>query len=607
MAQLLPNVVQQFRDSNGVPLAGGKLYSYQAGTSTPLATYTDQGAGTPNANPTILDGAGMASVWLSSAGYKLKLTDSLGNVQWTVDNVYIIAPSSIGALEIQNGSITPVELNLATLTPSDLPANCIDTLQLKSNSVTQAKIPDGEIPFEKLDPTMDLTRFGNVIELAWGNRFFQNKPLPQYPWNSPILLSNPGTLPAGACHGCQWSPDGRFLAVVHSTSPYVTIYEKCGTKLTKLSDPDTLPSGTCYGVSWSPSGDMLAVVSDSAPTLVVYRRYGSNFVKLPSVATLPAGNAVGVSWSPNEDFLATVHQSSPWMTVYQVFRKSVALETGSVKYYEFTVTPGTAYTGDVYSIGGATVYTVFASTNGTKLIAASNSTPAASGTLTLVTGNGSGTITYSAVRQIDIDIETIYFSKLADPATLPGTALFGGKNPTGVCWSPENRYLAISSENSPFLFIYERSGTTLTLVSDTAGLASTTETVAISADGTFLVVGQAVSPYVKIYQFSGGSCSVVSNPASLPAGEVVSAAWSPNGLYLALAHWTSPRIIVYQRSGTTFTKLTDPVDLPPGNGYGVSFSPDNQFLAHVADTTSYLSTYQTASTLPSKGILYMRG
>jgi len=34
---------QQFFDNNGIPLAGGLIYTYQAGSSTPLVTYTDNG------------------------------------------------------------------------------------------------------------------------------------------------------------------------------------------------------------------------------------------------------------------------------------------------------------------------------------------------------------------------------------------------------------------------------------------------------------------------------------------------------------------------------------------------------------------------------------
>jgi hypothetical protein len=81
----------QFFDNNGNPLVGGKLYSYAAGTVTPLATYTDAGGGTPNANPVILNSRGEASVWLGTASYKFKLTTSTDVDIWTVDNIAAIS------------------------------------------------------------------------------------------------------------------------------------------------------------------------------------------------------------------------------------------------------------------------------------------------------------------------------------------------------------------------------------------------------------------------------------------------------------------------------------------------------------------------------------
>lgn len=48
----------QFFDDNGVPLAGGKIYTYTAGTTSPLATYTSRSGLVPNTNPIILDAAG---------------------------------------------------------------------------------------------------------------------------------------------------------------------------------------------------------------------------------------------------------------------------------------------------------------------------------------------------------------------------------------------------------------------------------------------------------------------------------------------------------------------------------------------------------------------
>lgn len=83
---LAPPVVR-FSDSNGVPLAGGFLYSYQAGTTTPLATYSDSTSTTVNQNPVQLDSTGSATVFLGASTYKLVLENSVGVVQWTQDNI----------------------------------------------------------------------------------------------------------------------------------------------------------------------------------------------------------------------------------------------------------------------------------------------------------------------------------------------------------------------------------------------------------------------------------------------------------------------------------------------------------------------------------------
>lgn len=96
-AVLAPVIRQRFFDANGIPLVGGQLFSYAAGTSTPQATYVDQAGVTPNANPIILDSAGYADVWLGVGTYKFVLEDSLGNILWTKDNVAATSNgSSIG-------------------------------------------------------------------------------------------------------------------------------------------------------------------------------------------------------------------------------------------------------------------------------------------------------------------------------------------------------------------------------------------------------------------------------------------------------------------------------------------------------------------------------
>jgi hypothetical protein len=86
-AALTPPPKAQFFAANGTPLVGGKLYSYAAGTTTPLATYTSSEGISANTNPVILNSRGEADVWLDNVMYKLALYDAADVLIWTVDNV----------------------------------------------------------------------------------------------------------------------------------------------------------------------------------------------------------------------------------------------------------------------------------------------------------------------------------------------------------------------------------------------------------------------------------------------------------------------------------------------------------------------------------------
>jgi hypothetical protein len=81
----------QFFTNAGVPMASGLLYTYAAGTTTPLVTYTDSSGLVANTNPVILDSRGEASIWLGGVGYKFKLATPANVDIWTQDN---IAPDS---------------------------------------------------------------------------------------------------------------------------------------------------------------------------------------------------------------------------------------------------------------------------------------------------------------------------------------------------------------------------------------------------------------------------------------------------------------------------------------------------------------------------------
>jgi hypothetical protein len=83
---------QQFFTNAGVPLAGGKIYTYGAGGSTPQATYTTSAGNIAHSNPIVLDAAGRVpgggEIWLTNnLAYKFVLQTSVNVTVQTLDNI----------------------------------------------------------------------------------------------------------------------------------------------------------------------------------------------------------------------------------------------------------------------------------------------------------------------------------------------------------------------------------------------------------------------------------------------------------------------------------------------------------------------------------------
>lgn len=100
---VLPTI--QFLDANGDPLAGGKLYTYETGTTTPLATFTDEAGLSPNTNPIILDANGRATIRITSGdSYRFRLDDANDVLQFQADDITSVSGliSSAGALAAAN-------------------------------------------------------------------------------------------------------------------------------------------------------------------------------------------------------------------------------------------------------------------------------------------------------------------------------------------------------------------------------------------------------------------------------------------------------------------------------------------------------------------------
>lgn len=93
-----------FTDNSGNPLAGGKVFTYQAGTTTPKAMYTDNLGVTPETNPIILDSNGKKQVY-ANGSYKLVIKTSTDVTLYTFDNLFF-GNSSGGDTTISLGTAT---------------------------------------------------------------------------------------------------------------------------------------------------------------------------------------------------------------------------------------------------------------------------------------------------------------------------------------------------------------------------------------------------------------------------------------------------------------------------------------------------------------------
>jgi hypothetical protein len=129
---------QQFFSDSGVPLAGGKLYSYVAGTTTPQATYTSASGSTAHSNPIVLNSAGRVAtgeIWLTAgSNYKFALYTSADVLITTWDNITSINGTGI-ASNAENVQYDPPFSSSVSTTVEAKLAQSVSILDFGTNTV----------------------------------------------------------------------------------------------------------------------------------------------------------------------------------------------------------------------------------------------------------------------------------------------------------------------------------------------------------------------------------------------------------------------------------------------------------------------------------------
>jgi hypothetical protein len=195
---------QAFNNTGGV-LAGGKLYTYQAGSTTPQATWTTSLQSVPNANPIVFDSAGRYAneVWLQGGStYKFVLTDSSGNVLGTWDNIGGVNDASYaGFSEWVTYGVTPTYISTTSFSVA---GNQTGIFQVGRR--VQASVSGGSVygsvysssfgsGITTVVLTMDSTNLdSSLFSVAYGFMSATNTSLPvsiYAPINSPTFTGTP--------------------------------------------------------------------------------------------------------------------------------------------------------------------------------------------------------------------------------------------------------------------------------------------------------------------------------------------------------------------------------------------------------------------------------
>lgn len=335
---MIPPYLQFFDNSGVVPLAGGLVYTYAAGTTTPLVTYIDATATTPAANPIVLDSAGRCQIW-GVGSYKFIVKDSLGNpIGDTADNVisYTVPGNSGNPLfDIFSGDGSTTVFTL------DQSAGTISKELLVWIDAGDGKGLNLQAPTAYTVSGTSLT-FGSAPTSGTNNLYVV----------APNILANAAAASASAAAGSASAASSSATAAASSASSASTSATTAGTNATNAGTSATASASSASAASTSATNSSTSATSSSTSATAAA---GS-----ATAAAASAAAAAGLSSSTSTTSLAIGTGSKTFTTQtglnYGVGQFiTAASNANSANYMHGTVTSysGTALVVNVLDIGGS--------------------------------------------------------------------------------------------------------------------------------------------------------------------------------------------------------------------------------------------------------------
>lgn len=155
-------------DGNGKPIAGAKLYTFTAGTTTPVTTYSDNALSSAQASPVVADANGLfPTIYLPAGSYKFKLDNASDVEQWVQDNIAPPIPADNGVIAVANGgtnatTATEARTNLEAAAAADVTtlSTSVATVQAEIDGIPGGSLGD-VAALDSVGPTA-LGTFGDV-------------------------------------------------------------------------------------------------------------------------------------------------------------------------------------------------------------------------------------------------------------------------------------------------------------------------------------------------------------------------------------------------------------------------------------------------------------